>query len=107
MVTMEKALDALADFACKDAIASMPDGAGKFACAFAVRSVRANPERFLAKYGQFLKDFGIVSEDGKSVDEAALHSALKQAFAETPEVPFMGFTFTAQDADRLLGRMRA
>ena len=45
---------------------------------------------------------GIMSEDGQSVDEQRLASAFAEAFANMSTVDFLGFTFTADDASKLV-----
>lgn len=105
MIKIEKAVDALADFASRDVVSAMPNGIGKFAANMAIVSARANPDQVLKPYEGFLKMTGILSDDGKEVDEQALYNALMGAFREMPSVSFLGFTFNQQDAEKLLQRM--
>lgn len=105
MIRIEKAVDAIAEFASRDVVSTMPNGLGKFAANMAIVSARNNPEQVLKPYDAFLKMTGILSEDGKSVDEQSLYNALMGAFKEMPSVTFLGFTFNQQDAEKLLQRM--
>lgn len=103
MIPLNKALDAVANFAQKDVVSAMPPGVPKFVAIMAVNSARNNPEQFLKPYEKWLRMTGIMSDDG--IDEQALYSALEAAFSEMKSVSFMGFTFKMQDAERLLQRM--
>ena len=60
-------------------------------------------EQFVRPYEKWLRMTGIMSDGG--IDEQALCSALEAAFSEMKSVSFMGFTFSMQDAERLLQRM--
>lgn len=62
-------------------------------------------EQVLKPYEPFMKMTGILSEDGRHIDEQALYNSLMGAFKEIPSVSFLGFTFNQQDAERLLQRM--
>ena len=48
---------------------------------------------------------GIVSDDGATVDESRLATAFSDAFANMPAVDFLGFTFSADDASKLISRI--
>jgi len=73
----------------------------------AVGSMRNNPGQFLKPYESALKSFGIMSDNGEMVNEDNIRAALSEAFGQMPKVTWMGFTFTADDATKLLNRMGA
>ena len=105
MIPYQNALDALAEFAARDVVSVMPNGARKFMALMAVSTIRNNPEQVVSPYEGVLKMMGVLSDDGKSVDEQALYNALMGAFREMPSVSFLGFNFNQQDAEKLLQRM--
>lgn len=105
MVTIQKALEGFASFAAKDVIAAMPNGLEKFLALMAVGAMRNNPGALLRPYEPILKSMGVITQDGTQVDEQALASAMSDAFAAMPKFNWMGFTFTADDADKLLQRI--
>lgn len=105
MVSMQKALDGFATFAAKDVIAAMPNGLNKFLALMAVGAFRNNPATLLRPYEPVLKTIGVITPDGTQVDETALAASLSDAFAALPKFGWLGFTFTADDADKLLQRI--
>ena len=66
-------------------------------------TARQNPEQFVRPYEKWLRMTGIMSDGG--IDEQALCYAIESAFSEMKSVSFLGFTFSMQDAERLLQRM--
>lgn len=105
MVPFETAAAGLFSFVAEDVIASMPNGARKFAAYMAIGALRQDPGSALAPYAPFLKMSGILSADGGEVDEARLETALAEAFSNMPSVEFLGFAFNEQDAARLVRRV--
>lgn len=106
-ISINKALDGFASFAANDVIAAMPNGMPKFLALMAVGAMKTNPWALLKPYESVLKSIGAISEDGKTVNVDLLRDSMASAFSAMPKVSFMGFTFTAEDADRLLERMEA
>ena len=102
MIPMQQALDGLAVFAINDVISVMPNNVGKFVALMAVGSARNDPAKFVKPYEPLLKSIGIISEDGAMVDDKVLRSSLSEAFAEMPKVSWLGFTFTSEDAAKLI-----
>lgn len=107
MIPIQQALDGVAAFAVNDVISEMPNTIGKFVALMAVGSMRNNPAQFLKPYESTIKAFGIMNEDGSAIDEVNLKAALEEAFTQMPKVSWMGFTFSASDATKLLTRMGA
>jgi hypothetical protein len=105
MVPLKTAMDGLLSFAANDVLPGMPNGLKKFAAYMALGALKTNPEPAVKPYEGFLKMSGIMSGDGLSVDEQRLASALSDAFANMPTVDFLGFTFSADDATRLVDRV--
>lgn len=105
MVAFETAAAGLFSFVSVDVIPAMPNGPRKFAAYMALGALRQDPESALAPYSAFLKMSGILSADGREIDEARLETALAEAFANMSTVEFLGFTFTEQDAARLVRRV--
>lgn len=105
MIPLQKALDGITMFATQDVIASMPNSMSKFVALMAVGSMRNNPASFIKPYETSLKSFGILSEDGSMVNEQNIRAALTEAFNNMPKVSWMGFSFTAEDATKLLSRI--
>ena len=105
MITLQQALDGITVFATQDVISSMPNSMAKFVALMAVGSMRNNPNSFVKPYESALKSFGILSEDGNMVNEANIRAAFNEAFASMPRVSWMGFTFTAEDASKLMARL--
>lgn len=105
MVTVEKAMNGLASFAEMDALPHMPNGIKKLGAYMAVESVKKNPTVFTKPYESFFKMIGVLSQDGTLVDVDALSSYLRSAFEKVPSVELWGFSFNAQDAEKLLERM--
>lgn len=105
MVPLRTAMDGALAFAANDVVPLMPNGVRKFAAYMAIGALKSNPEPALKPYEAFLKMAGIMSEDGSMVDEARLSSAMDDAFANMTTVDFLGFTFTHDDAKRLVERV--
>lgn len=83
----------------------MSNSVAKFVALMAVGAMRNNPASFVKQYEPLLKSFGILSEDGLMVDETCLRAAMNEAFANMPKVSWMGFTFTQDDAAKLMSRI--
>ena len=105
MITLQQALDGLTLFATQDVIAAMPNSMSKFIALMAVGAMRNNPASFIKPYESVLKSFGVLSEDGSMVHEENVRAALNEAFSNMPKVSWMGFTFSADDAAKLMARM--
>lgn len=105
MVPVKTALDGLHSFALNDVIPLMPNGPRKFAAIFGVCGSRNNPDFLVKPYESFLKMSGIMSGDGQSVDEQRLAAVLADAFQQMPAVEILGFTFSADDVNRLVDRV--
>ncbi len=105
MVPFETAAAGLFSFVSGDVIPSMPNGARKFAAYMVLGALRQDPESALAPYAPFLKMSGILSGDGKEIDESRLETALAEAFSNMPSFEFLGFTFNEQDAARLVRKV--
>lgn len=105
MITLQQALDGITVFATQDVISAMPNSMAKFIALMAVGSMRNNPNNFVKPYENALKSFGILSEDGTMVHEGNIRAALNEAFSNMPSVTWMGFTFTADDAAKLMSRL--
>ena len=102
MVPFRTAMDGVLAFAAKDVLPLLPNGLRKLTAYMALGALKSNPEPAVKPYEGFLKMTGIMSEDGQSVDEQRLASAFAEAFANMPTVDFLGFTFTADDASKLV-----
>lgn len=105
MVPMKTAMEGILSFAANDVLPGMPNGLKKFAAYMALGALKTNPEPAIKPYMPFLEMSGIVSADGSMVDEQKLSVALSDAFANMPTVDFLGFTFSADDAGKLVGRI--
>lgn len=105
MIPVQQALDGLTAFAVNDVISSMSNSMSKFVALMAVGAMRNNPASFLKPYESMLKSFGVLSQDGSMVDEQRIHDALSEAFGKMPRVTWMGFTFNADDAAKLMSRL--
>lgn len=105
MIPLKNAMEGVLSFAANDVLPSMPNGLKKFAAYMALGALKANPEPAVKPYIPFLKMSGVVTEDGSTVDEQKLSVALSDAFANMPSVDFLGFTFTSEDADKLINRI--
>ena len=92
-------------FAANDVLPSMPNNLKKFGAYMALGALKTNPEPAVRPYMPFLQMSGIVSEDGATVDETRLATAFSDAFANMPTVDFLGFTFAADDANKLINRI--
>ena len=105
MVPMKTAMEGALSFAANDVLPNMPNGLKKFAAYMALGALKTNPEPAVTPYIPFLKMSGVVSEDGSTVDEQKLTVAFSDAFANMPTVDFLGFTFTSEDANKLITRI--
>jgi len=104
-IALDQAVNGLASYAELDVLPLLPNGVKKIGAYMAVASFKRNPSVILKPYEQYLKMFGVVSEDGKTVDVDALAESLKSAFAKVPNVELFGFTFEDQDVDKLVSRL--
>ena len=105
MVPLKTAVDGLHSFAVNDVIPLMPNGPKKFVAYMVASSLKTNPEHVMKPYEGFLKMTGIMSGDGQSVDEQRLSASLAEAFANMPALDLLGFTFSADDAVKLVDRV--
>lgn len=105
MIPMKTALEGVLSFAQNDVLPSMPNGRKKFAAYMALGALKTNPEPAVRPYIPYLKIIGIVSEDCSSVDEQKMAVAFSDAFTNMPSVDFLGFTFTSEDANKLINRI--
>ena len=105
MVPLKTAMDGVLSFAANDALPSMPNNLKKFGAYMAIGALKTNPEPAVRPYMPFLQMSGIVSDDGATVDESRLAMAFSDAFANMPAVDFLGFTFSADDASKLISRI--
>ena len=105
MVPLKTAMEGVLSFAANDVLPSMPNGIKKFGAYMALGALKTNPEPAVKPYMPFLQMSGIVSGDGATVDEQKLAMALSDAFANMPSVDFLGFTFSAEDANKLINRI--
>lgn len=104
-ITLDQAVNGFAAYAELDVLPLLPNGVKKIGAYMAVAAFKRNPSVLLKPYEHYLKMFGVVSEDGKSVDVDALTESLKSAFGKVPNVELFGFTFEAQDVDKLVSRL--
>lgn len=105
MIPLKNAMEGVLSFAANDVLPSMPNGLKKFAAYMALGALKTNPEPAAKPYIPFLKMSGVVTEDGSTVDEQKLAVAFSDAFANMPTVDFLGFTFTSEDANKLINRI--
>lgn len=105
MVPLKTAMEGVLSFAANDVLPSMPNNLKKFGTFLALGALKTNPEPAIKPYMPFLKMSGIVSEDETTVDEQKLATAFSDAFANMPSVVFLGFTFTVDDANKLINRI--
>ena len=105
VITLQDAMNGLADFAELDALPHMPNGVKKVGAYMAVDAAKKNPSVFTKPYEPFLKMIGVMSEDGYTVDVDSLSGYLRSAFGKVPSVNLWGFTFDAKDVDKLVSRM--
>lgn len=105
MIPIQQALDAISTFAAQDVVSVMPNGVPKFLAYAAISGMRGNVDQFLKPYENVLTSFGIMNETHDMINEAALKNVLTEAFSNMPSVTWMGFTFTAADAEKLYRRM--
>lgn len=105
MVPVKTAMEGVFSFVMNDLLPSMPNGLKKFASYLGVGALKTNPESAIKPYEAFLKMSGILSEDGTTIDEMKLSAALALAFENMPTVDFLGFTFSSDDANKLVNRI--
>lgn len=105
MVPLKTAMEGVLSFAANDILPSMPNVIKKFGAYMALGALKTNPEPAVKPYMPFLQMSGIVSGDGTTVDEQKLAMAFSDAFANMPSVDFLGFTFSAEDANKLINRI--
>lgn len=105
MVPIRTAVDGLHSFVLNDVIPLMPNGPKKFGAIFGVCGAKYNPDFLLKPYESVLKMSGILSEDGQSVDEQRLSAVLADTFNQMPALELLGFTFTADDARKVVDRI--
>ena len=105
MVPLKTAMDGVLSFAANDVLPSMPNGLKKFGAYMALGALKTNPEPSVKPYMPWLQMTGIISGDGATVDEQKLATAFSDAFANMPSVDFLGFTFSADDANKLINRI--
>lgn len=104
-ITLDQATNGLASYAELDVLPLLPNGMKKFGAYMAVAAFKRNPNVILKPYEKYFKTFGVLSEDGKMVDVDVLAESLKSTFAKVPNVEIFGFTFEAQDVDKLVSRL--
>ena len=104
-IALDQAVNGLASYAELDVLPLLPNSAKKLGAYMAVAAFKRNPAVILKPYEQYLKMFGILSEDGKTVDVETLAESIKSAFAKVNNVELFGFTFEAQDVDKLVSRI--
>lgn len=105
MIPIQQALDAVSTFASQDVVSVMPNNVEKFLAYAAIAGMRGNVDKFLTPYESILTSLGIMNENHDMINEAALKNVLSEAFSNMPSVTWMGFTFTAADAEKLYRRM--
>lgn len=105
MVPMKTAMEGLVSFAANDVLTTMPNGFKKFGALWMLAGLKSSPELAIKPYMPVLKMTGVVSDDGSSVDEQKLAVMFSEAFANMPAVDFLGFTFTSEDANKLINRI--
>ncbi len=86
-------------------VAKVPDLGRRFLMYAALGAMNSNPDVAGARLKGWLGAVGIVGEDGL-VDVELVEGALSGAFAKMPKVTFAGFTFTKDDAEALVLKMR-
>ena len=105
MVPLKTAMDGVLSFVANDVLPSMPNNLKKFGAYMALGALKANPEPAVRPYMPFLKMSGIVTDDGTAVDESRLATAFSDAFANMSSVDFLGFTYSVDDANKLINRI--
>lgn len=88
-----------------DNVAKVPDLGRRFLMYAALGAARSNPEAAGAGLKVWLNVSGVLDGNGM-LDVELAENALTEAFEKIPKVTFAGFTFTQDDADALLDRMR-
>lgn len=104
-IALDQAVNGVASYAELDVLPLLPNGKKKLFAYMAVAGFRRNPMLILKPYEQYLKMFGVLSEDGKMIDIDALAENFKSAFEKVPSVELLGFTFDSQDVDKLVSRI--
>jgi len=104
-IALDQAVTGLASYAELDVLPLLPNGTKKFTAYMAVAAFKRAPNVILKPYEQYLKMFGMLSEDGKIVNVDVLAESLKSTFAQVPTVELFGFTFEAHDVDKLVSRL--
>lgn len=104
-VSLDQAVNGVAEYVELDTLPLLPNGVKKLGAYMAVAGFKRNPAVLIKPYEPFLKMTGILSEDGKIVDVDVLSEVVKSAFAKVPSVSAFGFTFEAQDVDKLVSRL--
>lgn len=105
VITLQDAMNGVADFAELDAIPHMPNGLKKVGAYIAVDAAKRNPSAFTKPYEPYMKMVGVLSEDGSTVDVDALAGYLRSAFEKVPTVNLWDFRFDAKDVEKLISRM--
>ena len=105
MVPLKTAMEGVLAFAANDILPAMPNNLKKFGAYMALGALKTNPEPVIKPYIPFLKMSGILSDDGTTVDEQKLAMSFNDAFANIPSVDFLGFTFSVDDANKLISRI--
>lgn len=98
-------MNGLAAFAEIDILPLMQNGVKKLGAYMAVEALRRNPAAVSKPYESFFKMLGVLSEDGRTVDLDALSTYLQSSFAKVPSVSLWGFTFDANDVNKLVSRL--
>lgn len=104
-VSLDQAINGLASYAELDVLPILPNGIKKFGAYMAIAAFKRNPSIIMKPYEKYLQTFGVLSDDAKMVDIEVLAESLKSTFAKVPNVEFFGFTFEAQDVDKLVTRL--
>ena len=105
VITLQDAINGVADFAELDAIPHMPNGVKKVGAYIAIDAAKKNPSIFTKPYEPYMKMIGVLSEDGSTVDMDALAGYLRSAFEKVPTVTMWDFRFDAKDVEKLISRM--
>lgn len=105
VITLQDAINGVADFAELDAIPHMPNGVKKVGAYIAIDAAKKNPSIFTKPYEPYMKMIGVLSEDGSTVDMDALAGYLRSAFEKVPTVTMWDFMFDAKDVEKLISRM--
>lgn len=104
-ISLEQAINGVVSYIELDTLPLLPNGIKKFGAYMAVAAFKRNPAVVVKPYEQFLKMAGVLSDDGKIVNVDAFSEIVKAAFEKVPSVSICGFTFEAQDVDKLVSRL--